>query len=167
MPALPLVGLLYYFGTTLGGGANGKGLLFEACPHGVVPLYSFCSEINCTDGEHPSGNVVTLSDGTIMGTVADAGPGDNAGGVWVYAPVGSSRFASPGYHLLTRFCPYWGDCARYGRPRGTLVLKSEKPSSTLVEGTLSDSNGRGALWTVDVRKSGVIVISYLHWWNTK
>jgi uncharacterized repeat protein (TIGR03803 family) len=50
-----------FYGTTLDGGANrndcgaGCGTVFEITPAGkLTTLYSFCSQLNCTDGAGPS-----------------------------------------------------------------------------------------------------------------
>src|SRR5262245_27421410 len=42
------------YGTTIDGGANGSGNFFRMKPDGTLtPLYDFCSQTNCNDGQFP------------------------------------------------------------------------------------------------------------------
>ncbi len=67
------------YGTTSEGGANAGGTLFKITPTGTLtPLYSFCSQTGCTDGEFPVSRVVQATDGnfygtTVVGGITDAG----------------------------------------------------------------------------------------------
>jgi len=50
-----------------GGGANGSGLLFKMTPAGkLTPVYNFCSETGCADGNGP-GDPVLGTDGNLHG----------------------------------------------------------------------------------------------------
>src|SRR5208282_1347627 len=52
---------------TSGGGANGSGLLFKMTPAGkLTPVYNFCSETECADGNGP-GDLVLGTDGSFHG----------------------------------------------------------------------------------------------------
>jgi uncharacterized repeat protein (TIGR03803 family) len=76
-PYSPLVqgrdGNLY--GTTTQGGANscigqqGCGTVFKVAPDGVLTtLYSFCTQLNCSDGAVPAAGLLLASDGNFYGT---------------------------------------------------------------------------------------------------
>jgi uncharacterized repeat protein (TIGR03803 family) len=69
------------YGTTYFGGAdNGKcgsagcGVVFQLTPQGKeTVLYSFCVQINCTDGQYPDAGVVLDQKGILHGTTAFGG----------------------------------------------------------------------------------------------
>ena len=63
-----------FYGTTGLGGANGDGTVFKITHSGTLTtLYSFCSKINCTDGEVPYAGVVQGTDGNFYGTTNKGG----------------------------------------------------------------------------------------------
>ena len=62
-----------FFGTTLGGGAQGGGTIFQLTPSGTLTtLYSFCSQSDCSDGESPYALVQNASGG-FYGTTFSGG----------------------------------------------------------------------------------------------
>ena len=75
------------YGTTYGGGTQGVGTVFKITPTGsLTPLYSFCSQSNCADGEYPVSALVLASDGNLYGTTS---AGANGGGsVFRISPSG-------------------------------------------------------------------------------
>lgn len=62
------------YGTTPGGGANGRGTVFKITPDGALTtLYSFfCSPGDCADGEEPLAGLIQATNGDLYGTT-DAG----------------------------------------------------------------------------------------------
>ncbi|MFZ0805785.1 MAG: choice-of-anchor tandem repeat GloVer-containing protein, partial [Candidatus Sulfotelmatobacter sp.] len=68
-----------FYGTTLAGGAStacgsGCGTVFKLTPRGKLTMvYSFCAQINCTDGFELFGGLVQGSDGNLYGTTAEGG----------------------------------------------------------------------------------------------
>jgi uncharacterized repeat protein (TIGR03803 family) len=78
---VPYSGLLQgrdgnFYGTTYGGGANNFGTVFSITPGGALTtLYSFCSQTNCADGDHPTGGLVQAVsiDGNFYGTTNGGG----------------------------------------------------------------------------------------------
>jgi len=66
-----------FYGTTVGGGANGNyGTVFKITPGGTLTtLYSFCSQNNCSDGYWSYAALVQATDGNLYGTT-------RAGGHW-------------------------------------------------------------------------------------
>lgn len=65
---------------TSGGGANGSGLLFKMTPAGrLTPVYNFCSETECADGNGP-GDLALGTDGNFHG-------GTDFGGAFGYGTL--------------------------------------------------------------------------------
>ena len=63
-----------FYGTTLYGGANGRGTAFKMTPSGTLMWdYSFCSRSNCADGIYPRADLVQGSDGNFYGTTGFGG----------------------------------------------------------------------------------------------
>jgi uncharacterized repeat protein (TIGR03803 family) len=84
-----------FYGTTVGGGANGVGgTVFKITPSGTLTtLYSFCSHSGCTDGEDPDAPLVQDTSGNFYGT-ASGGGADGDGTVFSLS-VGLSPFVEP------------------------------------------------------------------------
>jgi uncharacterized repeat protein (TIGR03803 family) len=62
------------YGTTIAGGANSEGVLFQMTLNGQLKIvYSFCSRAHCSDGEQPYGGVIQGTDGNLYGTTAYGG----------------------------------------------------------------------------------------------
>ena len=72
------------YGTAYSGGSGSQGTVYELKPRNgnwtLDPLYSFCSELGCTDGAHPESRVVFSPQGILYGTT-------NVGGVPGYGIV--------------------------------------------------------------------------------
>src|ERR1700733_7367186 len=67
-----------FYGTTIDGGANAGGNIFKITPSGkLTPLYSFCSQSNCTDGQYPVTVLVPGADGNLYGTTQSGGTSGN------------------------------------------------------------------------------------------
>jgi uncharacterized repeat protein (TIGR03803 family) len=67
-----------FYGTTIDGGANAGGNIFKITPSGkLTPLYSFCSQSNCTDGQYPVTVLVPGADGNFYGTTQSGGTSGN------------------------------------------------------------------------------------------
>jgi uncharacterized repeat protein (TIGR03803 family) len=66
------------YGTAPYGGANSGGTVFKVTPTGTVTtLYSFCTQINCTDGKTPLAGLVLGANGTFYGTTSVGGANDD------------------------------------------------------------------------------------------
>jgi len=62
------------YGTTQSGGTTGNGTVFKITPSGTLTtLYSFCSQLNCTDGANPIAGLLQASDGNLYGTTENGG----------------------------------------------------------------------------------------------
>jgi uncharacterized repeat protein (TIGR03803 family) len=59
------------YGTTLYGGGNGQGTVFNLTPGGALTtLYSFCAQSGCTDGAGPIAGLVQATNGEFYGTTS-------------------------------------------------------------------------------------------------
>jgi uncharacterized repeat protein (TIGR03803 family) len=77
------------YGTTSGGGAHSFGTVFKVTPSGTLTtLYTFCSQIGCTDGSAPSAGLVQAANGNLYGTTEGGGV-NNAGTVFKITPGGT------------------------------------------------------------------------------
>jgi uncharacterized repeat protein (TIGR03803 family) len=77
------------YGTAPYGGANSGGTVFKVTPTGTVTtLYSFCTQINCTDGKTPLAGLVLGANGTFYGTTSVGGANDD-GTVFSITPGGT------------------------------------------------------------------------------
>lgn len=144
-----------YYGTTIGGGAYGKGTLFSAWGRNVATQYDFCAKPNCEDGANPEGGVLALGDGTLVGTTAEGGS-YGAGVLYSFGPVESGW---PGYHVILPLCTKWMACAFWGRPRDCALMGPRE-----IECTSSRKDGRAVLWTMIFDRNGGHGRS-LHWWG--
>jgi uncharacterized repeat protein (TIGR03803 family) len=62
-----------FYGTTSGGG-TGFGTIYRIAPSGAMTtLYSFCSQVNCADGNGPYAPLVQGLDGNLYGTTSTGG----------------------------------------------------------------------------------------------
>jgi len=70
----PVAGLIQatdgnFYGTTESGGTLGAGTIFKITPSGTfTPLYSFCSQSACADGEEPKAALIQATNGNFYGT---------------------------------------------------------------------------------------------------
>jgi uncharacterized repeat protein (TIGR03803 family) len=77
------------YGTTYGGGAYGKGTVFELSPSGAeTVLHSFCAKTGCPDGSHPRADLVMDTAGNLYGTTYDGGT-NSVGAVFKLSPNGT------------------------------------------------------------------------------
>ncbi len=92
-----------FYGTTLNGGANGSGTVFEITPTGTLTtLYNFCPQSGCADGQYPYAGLVQGSDGNFYGTTYQGGANNDGGTVFQITP--SSRTLT----TLHSFCAQSG-----------------------------------------------------------
>ena len=72
--SVPVAGLVQasdgnFYGTTYQGGTADEGTVFQITSTGTLTtLYSFCSQIGCTDGNFPRAGLVQGTDGNLYGT---------------------------------------------------------------------------------------------------
>ena len=64
----------YLYGTTVGGGANNRGTVYQITPAGTLTvLYSFCNLTSCADGSQPYAGLVQATNGDLYGTTSSGG----------------------------------------------------------------------------------------------
>ncbi|MBZ5573821.1 MAG: hypothetical protein LAO09_18300 [Acidobacteriia bacterium] len=82
------------YGTTWAGGAYNSGMIFRVNPGGkVTTFYSFCAELDCTDGESPVSALFQGKEGNFYGTTwrggdITCGSGVGCGTVFKITPAG-------------------------------------------------------------------------------
>ncbi len=100
-----------YYGSTVGGGKNGSGAIFQLTSAGkLTNLYSFCALAGCTDGRNPLVAPILGSDGNFYGTTTSGGNSNDAGTVYKMTIGGKLT-------TLYSFCPT-ATLFRRRRPRG-------------------------------------------------
>jgi uncharacterized repeat protein (TIGR03803 family) len=105
------------YGTTVAGGANDEGTVFEITPAGkIITLYSFCSQPGCSDGAVANAGMVQGTDGNFYGTTALGGT-NNMGTVFEITPEGKLT-------TLYLFCSQSG-CSDGADPSGGLIQASD------------------------------------------
>ncbi len=83
------IGNLY--GTTVGGGANDGGTVFEITTNGALTtVYSFCAQSGCTDGELPHAGLIQATNGNLYGTTPGGGT-DGIGTVFEITASGAEK----------------------------------------------------------------------------
>ncbi|HTA24531.1 MAG TPA: choice-of-anchor tandem repeat GloVer-containing protein [Terriglobales bacterium] len=120
-----------FYGTTYWAGANannslyddGGGTVFKITPTGTLTtLHSFCSQLNCTDGNSSLGGLIQGNDGNFYGTTSAGGPPS----IWCAGACGTV-FKITGEGSLTTlydFCSI-GICLDGDTPYGGLVQTSD------------------------------------------
>jgi len=81
-----------FYGTTYQGGAYGNyGTVFKITPAGaLLTLYSFCGQLDCTDGYNPEAGLVQGADGNFYGTTYSGGKlGTGVGTIFKITPAGA------------------------------------------------------------------------------
>jgi uncharacterized repeat protein (TIGR03803 family) len=110
----------YFYGTTLGGGALGHGIIFKISPVGkITKLYAFCRHHQggpCRDGSGPETPLVEGTDGNFYGTTLAGGEG-KSGVMFRITPQG-------GYTLLYTFCSK-AHCTDGTAPDGGLIQAAD------------------------------------------
>lgn len=120
-PGLAIDGSGNIYGTTVAGGPNGRGAVFELSPQGggswsETVLYSFCSGFGCPDGSDPKSGVVRDASGNLFGNTSTGG-GLNKGELYELVPNGANSQYTP----LYSFCAQ-GDCTDGSTPDTPLLL---------------------------------------------
>src|ERR1700691_577861 len=116
-----------FYGTTEGGGANGGGTVFKITPEGrLTTLYSFCSLIDCADGDAPMAGLIQGNGGDFYGTNANGGA--NLG----IRPGGGTVFKITPNGAVTMLYSF---CARSGCTDG------QEPHAGVVQGINGDFYG--------------------------
>jgi len=112
------------YGTTVYGGADGFGTIFNITPAGTLTtLHSFCSESNCTDGSEPFTGLAQAANGNFYGTTRNGGIGGTYGFGTVFRITPSGALTT-----LHNFC-------------SQSCMDGESPLAGLIQATNGDYYG--------------------------
>lgn len=102
-----------FYGLTENKGAV-SGTAFKIKPDGtLITLYNFCSQTNCTDGEHPIGSLLQTVNGNLYGATLYGGANDG-GEIFQMTPSGVLK-------VIYSFCSL-ANCADGSAPLAGVVL---------------------------------------------
>jgi uncharacterized repeat protein (TIGR03803 family) len=123
-----------FYGTTLGGGTNGEGTVFDITPAGkLTTLYNFCSQPNCSDGAGPRG-LILAANGNLYGITSYQEAG-NLGTIFEITPAGKLT-------TIYRFCSQ-PECDDGILPSSLLQASNENFYGTTSNG---GTNGTGTVF---------------------
>jgi uncharacterized repeat protein (TIGR03803 family) len=139
-----------FYGTTTYGGAHncisygspgGCGTVFKMTGGSLAPLYSFCSQKNCTDGAIPWARLVQATDTNLYGTTSAGGTAVCNGAI---GPGCGTVFKLTVGGSLTRLHSFTGSDGAY--PYGTLI----QATNGNFYGTTSEggANGFGTIFKI-------------------
>jgi uncharacterized repeat protein (TIGR03803 family) len=135
-----------FYGVTPFGGnladcfSDGCGTVFRITPEGnLSTLYTFCSQVSCTDGGAPIGGLTEANDGNFYGTTLSEGF-NSAGTVFRITAQGNLT-------TLYNFCASM-PCTDGSNPRATLV---QHTNGKIYGTTLSGgANDEGVIFSLDL-----------------
>ena len=177
--ALPIGGLIAdakgnLFGTTFGGGADGRGTVFEivrtASGYASTPttLVSFCALANCADGAGPQAELIADAKGNLFGTTSSGGTGNDGGTVFEIVNTAEGRghdadrqnLHHPGLpeyastpKTLASFCAL-ANCADGSEPLAGLIADAK---GNLFGTTFGGGTGNDGGTVFEITDSGFIV----------
>jgi len=164
---IPLAGLIAdtrgaLFGTTMGGGATGRGTVFRLTPPAKsqtawteTVLYSFCSLPNCSDGDGPfRANLLADTQGALYGTTIDGGTGRLDGGTVFKLSPRSNGQTDWTETVLYSFCSL-PNCSDGKGPLASTLIADERGA---LYGTTSagGATGRGTVFKLTPPATGQI-----------
>ncbi len=123
------------YGMTSGGGVYDQGTVFKVTGGGTLTtLYTFCSQINCTDGAKPEAGLVQATNGNLYGTTYWGGA-NGYGTIFEITPAGQLT-------TLYSFCSQ------------TNCTDGEEPEAGLVQAT--NGNLYGTTWSGGTNFDGTV-----------
>lgn len=142
------------YGTTSGFGVNDYGVLFELSPANVsTVLYSFCSDINCTDGTIPA-NITGDSEGNLYGI---AGNYEFSVFGFGFPTVIFEHSAAGVETALSTFSCVSGSCPDGSAPYGSLLLSGGNIYGTTYDG---GAGGFGTVYELTTTGSETVLYSF-------
>jgi uncharacterized repeat protein (TIGR03803 family) len=140
----PYDGFSPLYGTTLEGGANGVGAVYQLTNSGGnwsgSTIYSFCSAANCADGQFPIGQLGLDASGNLYGTTNAGGTNNNGAGV-AYKLVTASGAES----VIHNFCSEVS-CADGSNPLPGVTLDDKTLFGAT---TLGGKHGSGTVYQLN------------------
>jgi len=143
-----------FYGTASGGGTYDQGTVFKMTPAGALTtLYTFCSQLYCTDGADPQAGLVQASDGNFYGTTYWGGAYAQ-GTVFKITPAGDLT-------TLYSFCSQT-NCADGEYPEAGLVQASNGNlyGTTVAGGSTSTCLGCGYGTVFEITLAGQLTTLY-------
>jgi uncharacterized repeat protein (TIGR03803 family) len=144
------------YGTTIGGGANGQGVVFRLTPEGKeTVLYSFCAQTNCTDGGEPSAGLTFDQEGNLYGTTYYGGNSSECeyggcGVVFKLTPEGKET-------VLYSFCAQT-NCTDGGQPYAGLTF--DQKGDLYGTASYGGVNGQGVVFRVTPEGEETVLYSF-------
>lgn len=132
-------------GTTSGGGANGKGTVFEIAKTktGFAPTPKILLSFDGADGSTPMASLLLGPGGDLFGTTADGGANGSGGTVFEIAKTHSGYAKTP--TILYSFCAH-PDCADGSSPMAGLV--ADKDGNLFGTTQLGGANDQGEVFEI-------------------
>jgi uncharacterized repeat protein (TIGR03803 family) len=144
---LVLDGVGNLYGTTTSGGANGRGTVFELTPGPSgwtdTVLYSFCLQLNCTDGASPFASMLMDGNSNLFGV---------AGLVFELSPV-SEGWSESVLYTFTGGSDGAGPYAGVIRDRSGNLYGTTEAGGTFLGGTVYEVKQVQGSWTERVLHS--------------
>lgn len=139
------------YGTTYAGGASNGGTVFEFSPLSslTITLYSFCAQLDCSDGQAPDWGLVKSANGNFYGTTVEGG----VKGYCFVSGCGTVFEITPSGALTTiySFCAQ-PNCSDGASPDGALLWTSSGAlyGATELGGITSNlcNGGCGTIFTI-------------------
>jgi uncharacterized repeat protein (TIGR03803 family) len=124
-----------FYGTASNGGdSNSDGTVFKLSPAGrglkLTTVYTFCTQMNCTDGKTPNGPPIIDVNGNIYGTATFGGNANNGGVIYELTPKGRSWI----FRVLHTFCSL-ANCTDGGSPAFEKLTYAGAMSGAPYDGT--------------------------------
>lgn len=124
---LPYAGLIEdasgnFYGTTFLGGSSGGGVIFKLDSAGnYTVVYTFCSQVNCTDGYYPYAGLIQDPSGNLYGTTYSGG--NTNGGVGIGGGTVFKLDKAGNYTVLHTFCTQL-NCTDGGNSEASVIRDS-------------------------------------------
>lgn len=135
------------YGTTYEGPSNISGSVFKLTPTGqYTTLYTFCSQLNCSDGTEPESQLVQGTDGNLYGTTAGFTSGYPFGSIFQITTTGNLT-------TLYDFCPQPYPCADGNTPDAGLIQATNGTFYGVASGGGTSTNcsgGCGTFFSLDM-----------------
>jgi uncharacterized repeat protein (TIGR03803 family) len=143
------------FGTTQNGGAAGHGTAFELSPNkdGTWTeslIYSFCTQMNCSDGDEPVASLVIDKEGNLFGTTSMGGSSPTNGTIFELSPNGNG-----GYNETVLYNFVGGSTG--GQPGTALTPSNRSFYGTTEQGGIVECDsgaGCGVVYELSPNKAG-------------
>lgn len=151
------------YGATVDGGANapGGGTAFSLTPEDGAwqfrTLYSFCAQLDCTDGHNPGAGLIADTRGNLYGTTQSGG---SLGGGTVFKLAPNAHHTKWKMTILYNFCPQ-SSCMDGEYPNAPLTYQGAA-SGALYDGAsplygatfLGGSSGNGTVFALTPKNGG-------------